>query len=81
MKSSLKKRLSVLESVTADKFAGIDIDYLNGLEDYPDADWEVVDFDYCFTILRNIQSGQIQGVYNDRRTEDEYPEGADFAYL
>lgn len=81
MKSRLKNRLSVLELDIPDKFAGIHIDYLNGLEDYPDDEWEVVDFDYCFTILQNINTGQVQGVYADRRTNAEIEAvGGNLAY-
>ncbi len=81
MKEGFKKRLDEIETAKQDWVADLeDVDYL-GLEDYDNGEWEELHFDQTITVVRHKVTGKIRGVYNDRRSIDEYPEGADFAYL
>lgn len=70
----LDKRLRALEEKKLDPFAGVHIDFLNGLEDYPEDEWEVVFYDDTLTLLRcknavtdpfgqQRRTGELQGVY------------------
>ena len=81
MKSTFEKRLEQIETAKQDWATQLDIvDYL-GLTDYEDGSWQEIHFDQTITVLKNKITGEIRGVFNDRRTEDEYPPGANFAYL
>lgn len=81
MRSTIRKRLEQIETEKRDWAAQLDVvDYI-GLDDYEDGNWEELHFDQTITVVRNKTTGEIRGYYNDRRSEDEYPEGADFAYL
>lgn len=81
MRSNFRKRLNQIETAKQDWVADLeDVDYL-GLTDYDNGEWEELHFDSTITVVRHKVTGKIVGYYNDRRTEGEYPEGADFAYL
>ena len=81
MKRNIRQRLDDIESRETDWAAKLDIvDYI-GLEDYEDGNWEELHFDQTITVVRNRHTGKIRGVYNDRRSDDEYPPGANLAYL
>ena len=77
-----KKRLEQIETKTQDWAAQLDIvDYL-GLTDYENGEWEEVFFDNFITVVRHRITGEIRGVYNDRRTGEEIiAMGGDLAYL
>ena len=81
MRSNFRKRLDELETET-DWVADLDIvDYI-GLTDYDDGTWVEVHHDQTITVLRNKNSGEVRGVYNDRRTDEELlAMGGDLAYL
>lgn len=82
MKADQKNRLEELETATEDWAAKLDIvDYI-GLCDYEDGSWEEIFFDQTITVLRNLETGEVRGVYNDRRTDAEIEAmGGDLAYL
>lgn len=81
MRSNFRKRLDELQMET-DWVADLDIvDYI-GLCDYHDGNWVELHHDQTITVLRNINSGEVRGVYNDRRSDDEIrAAGGDLAYL
>ena len=82
MRSNFRKRLDEIEARETDCIAKLDvIDYI-GLEDYNDGNWTELHHDQTVTVLRNKNSGEIRGVYNDRRSDDEILElGGSLAYL
>ena len=83
MKADIKRRLNELETSKAtDWFGQLDVvDYI-GEEDYEDGNWEELHFDQLITVVRNIHTGKVRGVYNDRRTDGEIEAaGGDLAYV
>ena len=83
MKKDIKRRLAQIELfVPADWVAKLDIvDYI-GITDYEDSSWEEIFFDQTITVLQNKMTGEVRGIYNDRRTDDELKAaGGDLAYL
>ncbi len=81
MRKDIEKRVSNLETATSDWAARLEfVDYI-GLTNYADGNWEDLHNDSTITVMRHIQTGEIRGVYLDRRTDNEYPEGAKLAYL
>ena len=77
-----KKRLEQIEALETDWAAQLDIiDYL-GLCDYDNGEWVEVHHDNFITVLKNKITGEIRGVYNDRRSDEEIiAMGGDLAYL
>ena len=82
MKKDIEKRIGEIEDSGTDWISRLKfIDYL-GLTDYQDGNWEDVHHDDTVTVYRNIETGEIRGVYADRRTDNEIVEqGGDLAYL
>lgn len=71
MKASIKNRLDEIETAIMDWAAQLDfVDYI-GLEDYEDGNWEELHHDQFITVVRNIHTGKVHGVYNDRRSDAE----------
>ncbi len=82
MRRNIRQRLDEIEARETDWIAKMNvIDYI-GLTDYDDGTWEEVHHDQTITVLRNRNSGEVRGVYNDRRSDDEIRAmGGDLAYL
>ena len=82
MKASFKNRLDEIEAVTSDwaaKLKVIDYDWI--LDDYSEDRWEEVWHDDTITVLRNKETGEVRGIWNDRRSDDEIKAiGGDLAY-
>ena len=71
MKADIKRRLDEIETTKTDWVSQLDfVDYI-GLEDYEDGNWEELHFDQFITVVRNINTGKVRGVYNDRRSDAE----------
>ena len=71
MKVDIKKRLDEIETTRTDWAAQLDfVDYI-GLEDYEDGNWEELHHDQFITVVRNIHTGKVHGVYSDRRSDAE----------
>ena len=82
MREDFKKRLEYLESKTYNWAAKLDmVDYV-GITDYDDGSWKEIHNDEFLTVVQNIETGEIRGVYQDRRTDAEIKSiGGDLAYL
>ena len=82
MRRNIRQRLDEIEARETDWIAKLNvIDYI-GLTDYDDGTWEEVHHDQTITVLRNKNSGEVRGVYNDRRSDEEIiAMGGDLAYL
>lgn len=83
MKADIRKRLELIESKCTDWISKLElIDYLP-LEDYDTSDeWKEVHHDQTVTVYRNRQSGEIRGVYCDRRSDGEkLKEGGRLEYV
>ncbi len=71
MKADIKRRLDEIETTLTDWVDQLDfVDYI-GLEDYEDGNWEELHYDQTITVVRNIHTGKVRGVYNDRRSDAE----------
>ncbi len=83
MRASIKNRLDEIETATEDWAAKLDvIDYDWILDDYSDKRWTEVWHDQTITVLRNKETGEVRGIWNDRRTDVEIKAmGGDLAYL
>lgn len=82
MTRNIRQRLDEIEARETDWAAQLDVvDYL-GLTDYENGEWQEVFFDNFITVVRHVDTNEIRGVYNDRRTDAEIVEsGGDLAYL
>lgn len=82
MKADIKRRLDEIETTKTDWVSQLDfVDYI-GLEDYEDGNWQELHFDQFISVVRNIHTGKVRGVFNDRRSDDEIKAaGGDLAYL
>ena len=82
MRQNIRQRLDDIESRETDWASKLDfVDYV-GLDDYEDGNWAELHFDSTITVVRNHHTGEIRGVYNDRRTDEEILAiGGDLAYL
>ena len=83
MRSNLRKRLDEIEARETD-FVGklniVDYDWI--LDDYEDGNWEEVHVSGSITVLRNKKTGEIRGIFADRRTDEEIiSAGGTLAYL
>ena len=83
MRSSFTKRLDEIEARETDFVAKLDIvDYDWELADYDDGAWEKVHVDGSITVVKHRQTGEVRGIFADRRTDDEIrAAGGDLAYL
>lgn len=83
MKADIKLRLDEIEAREMDWFSKLLIvDYDHVLDDYSEDRWEQVFFDQMITVVRHRETGEIRGIHNDRRTDDEIrAAGGDLAYL
>ena len=81
MRRDIEKRLEAVENRTLDWVSKLDVVDYGILDDYKGDEWEELHFDSTITVVRNVHTRKIRGVYNDRRKPDEYPPGADFSYL
>jgi len=83
VKADIKRRLDEIETATEDWAAKLDvIDYDHILDDYSDKRWEELHHDQTVTVLRNKETGEVRGIYNDRRTDSEIKAmGGNLAYL
>ena len=71
MKADIKRRLDEIETTKTDWVGQLDfVDYI-GLEDYEDGNWEELHFDQFITVVKNIHTRKVRGVYNDRRSDAE----------
>ena len=82
MKAGIKRRLDEIETATEDWAAKLDvIDYDHILDDYSEDRWEELWHDDTITVLKNKETGEVRGVYWDRRTDAEIKAmGGDLAY-
>ena len=82
MRSTFIRRLDEIEARETDWIAKLNvIDYI-GLTNYSDGNWDELYFDETITVVRNKNSGEIRGIFADRRTDDEIrAAGGDLAYL
>ena len=82
MRGSLKKRLQQIEDESVDWISQLKfIDY-DWIDDYDNGDWDEVYFTDFITVVRNIESGEVRGYYNDRRTfEKMVAAGGNLAFL
>lgn len=84
MRAGVKQRLEKLESASVDWISRLPlIDYGVLDEDYTDGSkWKEVHHDQTVTVYRNRESGEVRGVYQDRRTASEIlDEGGLLEYL
>ena len=71
MKADIKRRLDEIETATTDWAVQLEfVDYI-GLEDYEDGNWEKLHHDQFITVVTNIHTGKVRGVYDDRRSDAE----------
>lgn len=71
MRKDIEKRLGDLESARTDWISRLEyIDYL-GMTDYSNGAWEEVHHENPITVFRHIETGEIRGLYSDRRTDAE----------
>jgi hypothetical protein len=82
MKRDTERRLQALENNSTDHISRLPfIDYL-GMTDYSNGEWDELHHDSTITVVRHRGSGDIRGVYRDRRSDDELAEaGGNLAYL
>ena len=82
MTRDVEKRIAALESQKLDWISRLQfIDYL-GLDDYDSGEWIERYREPTITVFENTETGEVRGVYLDRRSEDEIlPEGGNPAYL
>ena len=82
MRRNIRQRLDEIEARETDWISKLNvIDYI-GLTDYDNGSWEELHYDQTITVLRNKNSGEVRGVYSDRRTDEEIlAMGGDLAYL
>lgn len=75
------KRIKELEAALGeDWIKRIPLDYLGNFQITPE--WERVYRDGSVVVLRHTETGEIQGVFEDQRTDDEIVEqGGDLAFL
>ena len=82
MKPSIKNRLDEIETATTDwagKLKIIDYDHI--LDDYSDKRWIELWHDDTITVLKNKETGEVRGIWNDRRSDDEIrAAGGNLAY-
>lgn len=72
MRKDLESRLATIEGERNDWISRLQtIDYLNGLDDYAVDEWEPVFNDDFITVIRSRVTGEVKGVYWDRRGDDE----------
>jgi hypothetical protein len=84
VRARIRQRLETLESTSVDWISRLPtIDYDVGLSDYTDeSEWEEVHHDQTVTVYRNRKTGEVRGVYNDRRSDEEIQgEGGNLEYL
>ena len=83
MKVDIKRRLAEIETASMDwaaKLPVIDYDWI--MDDYLEDRWEELHHDQTITVLRNKETGEVRGIYKDRRTDAEIKAvGGDLAYL
>ena len=71
MKRETERRLQALENNSTDHISRLLlIDYI-GLDDYDNGDWTEIHHDSTVTVLKHSETGEIRGVYRDRRTDAE----------
>ena len=82
MRSTFIRRLDEIEERETDWISKLNvIDYI-GLTDYDNGSWEEVHHDSTVTVMRNKVTGEVRGVYNDRRTDQEIiAEGGNLEFL
>ena len=82
MRRNIRQRLDEIEARETDWIAKLNvIDYI-GLTDYDNGSWEEVHHDQTITVLRNKETGEVRGIYWDRRTDAEIKAmGGNLAYL
>ena len=79
----LKKRLNELETQRPDHISRLEfIDYI-GIEPYDNGNWLMIDdTDPTIIVIQNKLTGDVRGLYNDRRsTEEIQSAGGNLAYL
>lgn len=82
MNDDFRKRLEYLESVTSNWAAKLDVVDFVGITDYDDGSWQEIHNDEFLTVVQNRKTGEIRGVYHDRRTDAEIKNaGGDLAYM
>ena len=82
MREDFKKRLAYLESRTKDWAAKLDVVDYASIANYADGSWTEIHFDQTLTVVQNIETGEIRGVYQDRRTDAERKSiGGDLDYM
>ena len=83
MRRNIRQRLDEIETRETDFIAKLDIvDYDWILDDYSKDEWQEVHVDGSITVVKNRQTGEIRGIFADRRTDDEIrAAGGDLAYL
>ena len=83
MKADIKRRLAEIETATEDWAAKLDVvDYDSMLDDYSEDRWQELHHDDTITVLKNKETGEVRGIYNDRRTNAEIEAmGGNLAYL
>ena len=83
MKADIKRRLDEIETATEDWVVKLDVvDYDSVLDNYSDKRWEELHHDQTITVLRNKETGEVRGIYKDRRTAAEIKAlGGNLAYL
>ena len=83
MKANIKNRLDEIETATEDwaaKLGIVDYDWI--LDDYSNKRWDELHHDDTITVLKNKETGEVRGLYWDRRTNAEIEAmGGNLAYL
>ncbi len=82
MKADIKRRLDEIEAREMDWFSKLLIvDYDHVLDHYSKDEWQEVHVDGSITVVKHRQTGEVRGIFADRRTDDEIRAmGGDPAY-
>ena len=82
MRRDIQRRLEELEQQGTDWISTLKfIDY-DWIVDYDNDRWDEVFFDDFITVVRSIETGEVRGYYNDRRTDAEkVAAGGNLAFL
>ncbi len=83
MRRDIRKRIEALEDREFNWAARLDVVDYDPVVDYEnDPEWIELHHDDFITAVRNTETGEVRGYYNDRRTEEQIIEsGGDLAYL
>lgn len=82
MRRDIQRRLEDLEQKGTDWISRLPFVDYDWIDDYDNGDWDEVFNDDFVTVVRHVESGEVRGYYNDRRTTEEIvAAGGNLAFL